>query len=276
MWEGKSKLTESEQKLPYASFYDYETPAPDPALYQEVAQAMDPAKALAIEHINDLLNPGYLEAERGWCVLPNGCGYVAAHCIMPQVTPEMFEWWFAWHALEDMRYRIWWPWQHYGIYVKDEARKIITDPNTSLTEKYEGITHYVVEDIGTGCNELAISFKRPEELGFDMSRFKKPNIAALAGANVLIYEPGKSMGNPAGCNTMCHTVRELDGGGIEVRTRFWFGYQMIDKKPVKILPDGVRMDETFPRGLAHHAIDEYTRLSYLLPKIYERLGKEPF
>ena len=276
MWEGKETLNEQEKALAYAEFYEMETPAPDPAVYEEVKESLNPTKALPIERINDLLDPGYLEAERGWCVLDNGCGYVAAHCIMPEVTTEMIQWWFAWHGLEDMRYRIWWPWSHYGIYVNDEARKIIQDPNTPLEEKYMGITHYVVEDIGTGCNELAISFKHPEELGFDMNRFHKPNIAALIGANVLIYAPGKSMADPMGCNTMCHTVRELETGGIELRTRFWFGYQMIDGKPVKILPDGIRMDPGVAKGLAHHAIEEYTRLSHLLPKVYAKLGNEPF
>ncbi len=276
MWDGKEPLTEEEKKLPYADIYDMVTPDPDPAIYDEIKEPLDPSKALPIERINDLLNPGYLEAERGWCVLPNGCGYVAAHCIMPDVTPEMFEWWFAWHALEDMRYRIWWPWQHYGIYVDDEARAIIKNPDTTLSQKYQGITHHVIEDIGTGCTELDISFKKPEELGFDMSRFKEPNASALAGANVLIYAPGKSVAPPMGCNTMCHVVRRRPEGGIEVRTRFWFGFQMIDGKPVKILPDGVVMDESFPRGLAHHAVEEYTRLSYILPKLYEKMSKEPF
>ncbi len=276
MWDGKAALTEEEKKLPYAEFYEMETPDPDPAIYEDVKEAMDPAKALPIEQINDLLDPGYMDVERGWCVLDNGCGYVAAYCRMPDVTPEMFEWWFAWHGMEDLRYRIWWPWSHYGIYVNNDARKIIRDPNTSLTDKYMGITHYVVEDIGTGCTEIEIMFKHPEDLGFDMERYHKPNIAALSGANVWIYDPGKSMADPVGCNTMCHTVRELEGGGIELRTRFWFGFHIIDGKPVKILPDGVVMDPSVPKGLAHHAIQEYTRLSYLLPKVYGKLGKEPF
>ncbi|WP_246615422.1 DAPG hydrolase family protein [Clostridium thailandense] len=30
-----------------------------------------------LENINDLLNDGYGEVETGYCVLPNGSGYVA-------------------------------------------------------------------------------------------------------------------------------------------------------------------------------------------------------
>ncbi len=276
MWDGKYELTEEEKLLPYAEFYDMETPPADPKLYEEVKEPIDPSQALPIENINDLLNPGYLEKERGWCVLPNGCAYVAAYCVMPDVTPEMFKWWFAWHGLEDMRYRIWWPWHHYAIYVDEDSRKIIQDPNTTLEEKYMGITHYVVEDIGTGVTELAISFKTPEYMGFDMDRFIEPNVSAIATSNVFIHAPGKSMAPPIGCNVMAHLVRRRPEGGIELRTRFWFGYHIIDGKPVKLLPDGMSIDPAFPAGLSNHAIDEYTRLSYLLPKVYEKMSKEPF
>ncbi len=276
MWEGKSPLTKEELTLAYADFYDYPTPDPDPAILDEVKEPIDPSRALPIENLNDLLNPGYLDAERGWCILPNGCGYVAAHCVMPEVTPEMFKWWFAWHGLEDLRYKIWWPDSHYAIYVDDEARARIKDPSTTLEEKYQNMTHYVVEDIGTGCTEIAISFLDPEKLGFDMERFHEPNVSALVCANVLIYEPGKSMGHPVGSNVMCHFVREREEGGIELRTRFWFGYNIVDKKPVKLLPDGMEMPAAFPKGLSVHAIEEYNRLSHLLPKVYERMHKEPF
>ena len=276
MWEGKGPLTEEEKRLPYAEFYDMETPEPDPELFQVIETSMDPQKALPIERINDLLNPGYLEAERGWCVLPNGCGYVSAMCEMPDVTAEMFNWWFAWHGMADLRYKIWWPWGHYAIYVNEEAQKIIRDPNRPLTEKFQGITHHLAEDIGTGCNEMDISFKKPEELGFDMSRFHEPEVSTVVGGNVVIYAPGKRNAPPVGCNTMCHMVRLRKEGGIEVRSRFWFGYQMVNGKPVKILPDGVKMNGAFPYGLAHHAVEEYTRLSYLLPKVYEKMVDQPF
>lgn len=276
MWNGKEILSEEELKKAYAEFYDYPTANPELERIEKMkAGPIDPSNALPIEGINELLKPEYLEEEHGWCVMPNGTAYVAAHCIMPNVTTEMLQWWFAWHGLDDLRYRIWWPDSHYGIYIKEEEQKIIKDPNRKLNEKYEDITHYVVEDIGTGCMELKIAFQKPVNLGFDMSRYKKPNVSAVIGANVLIYEPGKSMGKPSGCNVMCHFVRELEEG-IELRTRFWFGYQMIDKKPVKILPDGIVMDAFIPQGLGIHAVEEYTRLSQLLPVVYEKLGQEPF
>ena len=41
------------------------------------------------ENINDLLDPGYLEVEAGWCVLPNGAGYLANMVKMPGVSVDM-------------------------------------------------------------------------------------------------------------------------------------------------------------------------------------------
>jgi len=50
-------------------------PADDPA--------MDPAKALPIQRMNELLDPGYVEAETGYCTMPDGSGYMALLMPMP-------------------------------------------------------------------------------------------------------------------------------------------------------------------------------------------------
>jgi hypothetical protein len=67
---------------------------------------------------------------------------------------------------------------------------------------------------------------------------------------------------------MCHAVRETPGG-VELRTRFWIGYHVIERQPRLLLPPGVRIPEFVPKGLAIHGVHEYTNLAALLPKIYE-------
>ena len=52
--------------------------------------------------MNDLLNPGDLAVEIGWCSLPNGAGFVAVRDVYPDITAEMIDWWFAWFPLEDL------------------------------------------------------------------------------------------------------------------------------------------------------------------------------
>jgi hypothetical protein len=218
--------------------------------------------------MNDLLNPGYHEVETGYCNLPNGSGYAAYKVMMPGVTSNMINWWFAWHGLEALRYKIWWPKGHCSVSISAEERKIVLDPNRSLTEKFEGITHHVVEDIGSGKEDIFINFLSPEDMGFDMSRFKAPFIAGLVAANGLSGPVGAPLNAPKNPAVMCHVVREIQGG-IELRSRFWCGYNIVNKKPQLLLSSGAKIPAGALYGLCEHGILEMSRLRAILPQIYE-------
>lgn len=261
-------LTPEEKAKPYAKYF-YAPPAPpDPGLLENMKAPIDAAKALPIERINDLLNPGYMEVETGYCVMPDGSAYVAAHTKMPGVTVDMIHWWFAWHSLEDLRYKIWWPKGHYAISISEEARQKVLNPNLPLTQKFQGITHHVVEDVGAGPEDIYISFLSPEEMGFDMGRFVAPNVATVIGANGLSAPVGSPPDAPKAPAVMCHFVREIPGG-VEFRTRFWLGYHIIDRRPRLLLPPGVKLPEMIPKGLGVHCLLEYANLRAILPKLYE-------
>jgi phloretin hydrolase len=120
-------LTAEEKARPFAKYFYDEIEMPDPAHYAMMEIPCDPAQAITPEQINDLLDPGYLAVEIGWCNLPNGAGFIANKIVYPEVTAEMIDWWFAWHPLEDLRYRIWYPPQHGGIMVSPEGRKRLLD-----------------------------------------------------------------------------------------------------------------------------------------------------
>ncbi|HWR45500.1 DAPG hydrolase family protein [Sporomusa sp.] len=263
------ELTPEEKEKPYSKYYYMEPAKPYPEMYELIqpGKPMDSAKALLIENLNDLLNPGYMEVETGYCVLPNGAGYVAVNTKMPGVTVDMINWWYSWHSLEDLRYKIWWPQGHFGISISEEDRNTVLDPNTPMTLKFQGITHHVIEDAGGGVEKIAISFLTPEDFGFDMDRFKSPNVGTLVAANGLAVRADAPPGAPKIPAAMCHFIREIEGG-IEYRTRFWLGYQIIDKKPKLLLPPGIRVPEIAPFGLAYHNIHEYANLRALLPKLY--------
>ena len=66
---------------------------------------------------------------------------------------------------------------------------------------------------------------------------------------------------------MVHFLRPVEGG-CELRTRFWMGYSVIDGKPVKILPDGVRFPDIPLKALLMHNIKEFTNLAAILPDVY--------
>lgn len=265
-------LTEEEKARPYAAYFD-RRPAdvPDERL-GPMAAPMDPSLALLPENLNDLLKPGYLPAEAGWCVMPNGTGYVSCLTKMSGVTPPMIDWWFAWHALEPLRYKIWWPEGHFDLQIGEEARKRILDPAVPMAEKNHGLTHHVFEDIGGGApDHIRIEFKSPEDYGFDMTRFKPPHASTLVAGVGYVRSAKAPFFIPAVPVMMCHLVREADGG-IEFRTRFWMGYDIVHRKPKKKLPPFVKIPARIPKGLAMHCVYEYTNLSSFLTRIYEEQG----
>ena len=117
-------LTPEEQARPYAKFYSMEFPAPDPATVALMARdrQVPQEQMLVPEDLNKLLDPGNFETEVGWGMMDNGAGYIAMRHEMPGVTVEMVDWWFAWHPIEDLRYRIWYPPYHLGVHVDDWAQ----------------------------------------------------------------------------------------------------------------------------------------------------------
>jgi hypothetical protein len=269
--ELKRDLTPEEKAKSYSKYFYREPAPPAPERLAPIEKPMDPSKALPIEKINSLLNPGYFEMEAGWCVLPNGAGYVANHTPMPGVTVDMVNWWMAWHSLEDLRYKIWWPEGHYAISLSDIDRQKVLDPDRTISQKFQGLTHFVIENIGgPSAEKISISFMTPEDCGFEMSRFKSPNVGTIVAANGVsqMIDPLPGVPNHKAPAFMMHFIREIPGG-IEYRTRFWMGYHILNRKPHFLLPPGVRIPDFVPRGLAIHNVHEYANLASFLPQIYQ-------
>lgn len=264
-------LTPEEEARPFAKYLYEEVPQPDIEHYALMDKPCDPAKALYPENRNDLLNPGYLDVEIGWCNLPNGAGFIANKIVYPDITAEMVDWWFAWHPLEDLRYRIWYPVQHAGIMVSPEGRKRLLDGTIPMSERNWGVTHHVTENCDNGMDNVTIHFMSPMEFGFDMERWKEPYVATFAGGQgwaVPVNKTDFSITAPA---MMCHIFRNTPEG-LEHRTRFWMGYRMVNGKPELSLPPGVTVPVEGVQGLARHNVREFTRFKYFLPRIYKEFG----
>lgn len=264
-------LTPEEAARPFAKYYYDEIPEPDAAHLAMMDKPCDPAKAIPPERMNDLLDPGDLDVEIGWCNLANGAGFIANRMVYPGVTAEMIDWWFAWHPLEDLRYRIWYPPQHGGIMLGPEGRKRILDPAIPMAEKNWNVVHHVTENCNCGMENIDISFLSPKDFGFDMNRWKKPFVSTFAGGfgwAVTVDKTDESITAPA---LMCHIFRERREG-LEHRTRFWMGYRMSGGKPELSLPPGIAVPKEAVQGLARHNVREFTRFKYFLPRIYKEFG----
>ena len=252
-------ITEAQRELSYAKYYDEEIVTPPQESLALIQKGpIDPAEALPISERNRLFEPGYLEAEIGFCIMPDGTGYVANLTRMPGVTAEMFDWWFAWHGLGELRYTIWDPEDNYSARSLNPA--VGRCDKLSLKERYWNTTHLIREDIGGGVEELCASFRQPKDLGFDEDKIGTPAcgtiVAALAGPT-----------DGSGSEVMCHFVRETEGG-VELRTRFWMGWTIVNGREVKTLSDGVKILEEAARMLLMHNVKEFHQLAHILPRIY--------
>lgn len=253
-------VTNEQMKYSYSKYYDKPL-APVPAEKLLSGETpMDPGKALKIKDRNKLFDPGYFEVETGYCVMEDGTGYICNLTKMPGVTVEMFDWWFAWHGLGDMRYTIWHPYAHHGAISCNLVQG--RSPKLSLKEKYWGTTHLIREDLGFGPDDLFASFKRPGEMGFDESK-----IGTSVCGTIVTSNSGMRLDPMASAECMCHFVREIDGG-IELRSRFWLGYHVINGKAIKMLKDGEVTPIEKPQLLLKHNMEEYQNLADLLPQIY--------
>lgn len=273
VWE-TNDLSEVEKKRPYAKYYYKPLNPPNPETLKAMEKPCDPAKIIWPEQINDLLNPGYLEVETGWCQMPNGGGFIANLTKMPDVTAEMITWWFTWFTLNDQRYKIWYRPSHIGHYISPERRKIILDPRSRIPEDtVYGATHHAVEDVGVGPELIDIHFYSPEDMGFDVSRVKQPYVSTVIGGygdETVLHDPDA----PRGCAFMVHFVRDVLGG-VEWRTRFWMGYRLQNKKADFVLPPGAAVPVEAVQGLAVHNVHEYSNFKVMLPEVFKEFGGRP-
>ena len=112
---------------------------------------------------NKLLTDKALQREFGFARFDNGNYLVSMTCPMPGITPEMIRWWFRWHAQESIRYRIWFPGEHYVISTARGNRAYFTE---KTLPDFQPNTHYHIERIGKLVLPLKIAFCSPEDFGF--------------------------------------------------------------------------------------------------------------
>ena len=270
---GMPALTAEESARPYAKYFYEAIESPDPKHLAVMDEPCDASKAISPLQMNELLNPGNLDVEIGWCNLSDGSGFIANRTVYPDATAEMIDWWFAWHPLEDLRYRLWYPPQHGGIMVSDEDRRRLLDSSIPVAERNWGVLHHVVENVNCGMENVDIQFMSPAEFGFDMNRWKHPEVATFAGGQGWSSPVGLASDRPRVPALMCHIFRETSEG-LEHRTRFWMGYMLSEGKPKLMLPPGVSVPTFVVQGLARHTVCEFARFKSLLPRIYREMGGE--
>lgn len=257
----KPILHEEERNIPYSNLFFKPLAKVDPKLIKEMdLSPVDPNVATSIHDRNDILKPGYLPVENGYCIMPDGTGCVATKVEMPGVTPEMIEWWFVWHSLKDLRYKIWCPTEHYAIHVLDKDMEHRMNQNLTFKQRNWGTTDVVTEDVGAGPQDMHLSFFSPVDYGYDPESI--PNVDVLISANVKDATTGQ------GLVSFSHCIRRIEGG-VEYRSHYWMGYNVdenrkADKMPLP--PNGFPIEAA--KAAAYHSLTEYSNLASILPGLY--------
>jgi len=204
------RLGYSEAELatsPYASFFDpHMAPLPahvvDALAQGAVAYELLPPVVRAAE----LQQSGYRQVETGYAITPEGGAHIAVLTPMPGVRPHMWDWWFAWHGSEALRYKLWHPQAHLDVAWADGRDDLAG---------YVGRTSQVAEYVGAEAFRATVSFVPPARMGLDEARL------AAAGEVAICARIGMVIGGvPLDTGWLLHHIRPV-AGGAEMRSRFW-------------------------------------------------------
>ena len=248
-------VTEAEKQSPLFKYFEKDYSIPMSELIVMADKPLEEKDALRVQDINSLFKQGYLPGETGYCLFSDGTGTIANLTVMPKVTVEMIDWWFAWHGLEPLRYKIWDKNNH--IHCLTRNPDIALNKNLSLRERLWNTTHDICETHipGEEPGRVAIHFREPKDIGFDQEELKR-----FEGTIVC-------SGDEMAPVIMAHFVRPKDTG-VEVRSRFWYGYSVRDGKPIPNCPPGFSVTTERLKNSLIHLINEFHNLSLILPEVY--------
>ena len=216
---------------------------------------------LDINQHHKIADTGYLPDEVGYATLSDGTAYMANHIVMPDVTIDMIIWWFVWHGLDPERYCLWNKEEHFDLVIDHSARERLTDMDVPLAERIYNVQHIVNENVGLGPQNIRIHFEDPLNTGFSEEQVaNRQNYIAIANGDGAVMQ---------------HFFRTLETGGIELRTRFWLGWQIdtSTQTPYK-LKNIANIPKAVPRMLGQHNIREMTHLASILPELYCEFGHQ--
>lgn len=242
---------------------------PDPLALEAIDLGpIDPAAALPLDRIDRMLDPAPLATQTGWCVLPDGVGFVAVQTEMPGVSAEMIDWWTDWHPRDPLRYRVWHPLAHWANAVDDPARR--------AAKRHWGAVHHPVEDIGTGVMQVRVELVPPTELGFATDALEDPDVGTIVCG--FLGDDRRRFRHSA----MAH-VFLTERSGLTARCHFWlgaairpyhegalggFGEAVLNRRYVRHLL--LRRGEA--PAVARLCAEKYANLAALLPSLYARFA----
>lgn len=266
------KLTPEEMALPVYKYYSgYPLHKPGPLYAQLLAQgAMDPKDALPAEQwLNHLTVQGYSAVEYGYCMMPEGYGYIANYSVLPgNITPQMRMWYVRWLNIHsrhlppgcgNIRYKLWNPADHIDHGLVDGDFK-------------KGI--YTLETLDMGKGEKPIRSVRHNfdvrDYGFPEEKYEK-----LIHSGAAVTSCWESFDCP-GSHLVLSITRPCPLGGTETLSREWIGFKAENGKIVRDMdtPDFMQCEEYLRKVQIHNTVEQQ-HLATFLPDLYEEYSRLP-
>ncbi len=228
---------------------------PLPPIPREISDAMrrNRITPTSFDEKNDILASRSLQEEAGYRKMSDGSYLVSMYCPMPDITPDMIEWWFWWHPQKNERYQMWFPGSHFSNgYSKKQASYFECEERPEFQDN----TQYPNEKIGGTRMPLRIDFVTPEAFGFSKAAMRENHIPVIVCGHVgafngLIWH-----------TEMAHIFRQTEDG-LFMASRFWMGKTLKDPLLRRVI-----LTEELARGMAEHCCVEYRNLLELLPVLY--------
>ena len=259
--------------MPLAKYYnDY----PMHDLSKEVkdvifGQPMNWEDAVPAERFLDWLLPKgeYNDHENGYCMFPDGSGYIATYMQIPDdVDVKKIFWYLNWMNIHpksqpagtgNLRYKIWNPadhWDHYFINWEDKSEGIHTTESLDLGE-------------GDRQNDTIRHPFNLREYGLTQERI---DALKASGLNVNEVSDWESF-DEAGSHLTLGQIRPRPDGGWERRSVEWIGWR---PKNGQIVRDArTKCDEAYLRKVAYHTLIEWYHLMTFINDLYEEYHNLP-
>lgn len=220
----RSEIFPEEEKMPlYRYFTDHPLYYPPEAVMEYIERhgKIRADQAIQPQRFTDLLDARtYSEREIGYCLFPDGSGYVAAYVIRHgSITDEMEQWYRKWRRSEsrsmvyghgNLRYKIANPADLYDChYVNHKDEKLGTYYRRSVG--------------GKECEIIRHGFSL-EQFGVDRQRVRELNRQGCSFCGKGYYE---TFGEP-GTNLCLSLARPCPLGGTEIRIRKWLGWRPVN------------------------------------------------
>lgn len=272
-YQTKQKLNKVEELMPLAKYYNNYPMHDLPQDVKDVifGHPMNWEDAIPAEKFLDWLLPKgeYNNHENGYCMFPDGSGYIATYMPIPEnVDVKKLFWYLNWLNVHpksqpagtgNLRYKIWNPadhWDHYFVNWEDKSEGVHTTESLDLGEgdrQYDTIRH------SFNLREYGLTQERIDEL-------------KASGLNVNETSDWESF-DEAGCHLTLGQIRPRPEGGWERRSVEWIGWR---PKNGKIIRDPrTKCDEAYLRKVAYHTLIEWYHLMTFINDLYEEYHDLP-